>query len=224
MGAMRIIIIACLCLYVVFVIYVTNEKIVSFSTAIGLISAAIFFIILNVLEMRKLLNKTQKEYDSAFDEDLQKSDNAAKAVLDRFGATTKQTAEMNESIHELASSGDVVKMRAYLAREPELVYNKDNKGRTPLHCAVSGGSEEAAEYLLSNGIDINVRDNDDRTPLHAAAESGSTRIMELLLAKGAKVNARDREGFTPLNFAMKFGKKEVETILLRHGAFLKPHE
>jgi ankyrin repeat protein len=222
MGAMRIIIIICLCLYVAFVVFVTTEKVISPSTAAGLISAALLFIILNIFETRKMLIKAKKEYEARDAEDTKSQDKAAEAILTRYKKVEKPVPVDDANVNDYALNGELVKLKASLTRNPELIYKKDTTGKTPLHYAVSGGFVEVAEFLLSNGIDINARDNDERTPLHNAAECGFSRIMELLIAKGAKVNARDKEGFTPLNFAMKSGKKEAEAVLLKHGGFLKP--
>jgi hypothetical protein len=50
-------------------------------------------------------------------------------------------------IHDAAKSGDLAKVKALLKEKPKLVFNKDNKGWTPLHVA--------AEYDRKNKEFIN---------------------------------------------------------------------
>ena len=91
-------------------------------------------------------------------------------------------------------------------------------GRTPLHCAVSQGHKDVAEFLLTKGADLNSRDGENGTPLHTAAVVGDREITELLLAKGADITTQDMCGWTPLHVACLNGHRDVAESLIDNGA------
>jgi hypothetical protein len=53
-------------------------------------------------------------------------------------------------------------------------------------CACHGGQQQAAEYLLDHGADINWIGYDQLTPIEAARRSGATALVEWLGSHGAK--------------------------------------
>jgi ankyrin repeat protein len=62
---------------------------------------------------------------------------------------------------------------------------KDNDGKTPLHCA---GNIEVAELLINNGADVMIRDDKyGWTPLHWAERRGHTTVAEVLRTKIAQL-------------------------------------
>lgn len=62
--------------------------------------------------------------------------------------------------------------------------NKGFYGITPLHLAAFEGNTGFAEYLISQGADVNARDNNGSTPLHIAASNNDMNMAEFLLSKG----------------------------------------
>jgi ankyrin repeat protein len=92
-------------------------------------------------------------------------------------------------IHEAVKAGNLGKAKALLKQNPELVFSKDNDGRTPLHWAAEKGHKGVMELLLANQADINARNNNGRTPMQLASAKDHKDVVELLLAKGADVNA-----------------------------------
>src|SRR6185503_19209213 len=60
---------------------------------------------------------------------------------------------------------------------------KDNQGRTPLHLAVAGGHQAAAETILQFGADINALDDAKKTSLDAAVAAGHSQLAEFLRSK-----------------------------------------
>jgi ankyrin repeat protein len=126
-------------------------------------------------------------------------------------------------IHEATKSGDLAKMRALLDKNPQLISEKDDIGKTPVHWAVGKGQPAALKLLLDTyHADVNIRNNNGGTPLHVAASQAQPECARILIKHGADVNARTRNDSTPLHFAaFKAGKPghfEVARILLEHGA------
>jgi cytohesin len=120
-------------------------------------------------------------------------------------------------VHELAASGDLVKLRTLLQTRPSLAVSKNEDGSTPLHYAANA---QIASLLLAKGARVDARTNASETPLHFAARDGRTSVAELLLAKGADANALTRNGDTPLHLAALRGQREVAELLLAKGAEL----
>src|SRR5713101_2106293 len=112
-----------------------------------------------------------------------------------FGPSGPQLA-----IDRAVKDGDLEKVKALLKGNPDLVFNGDGRGWTPVHYAAHWGQKEVAELLLANKADVNAQDNYGMTPLHCAVAQGYKDLAELLLANKADVNAQDNEGVTPLHF------------------------
>ena len=121
-------------------------------------------------------------------------------------------------IHDAAKSGDLEKIKLLLKGNPDLVFNKDADGRTPLHYAASCTNKDVVELLLADKADVNAKDNDGRTPLHLASEDGRKDVVELLLANHADVNAKDSYGDAPLHWVADWGRKDLVKLLLASKA------
>ncbi|KAK4303667.1 hypothetical protein Pmani_024337 [Petrolisthes manimaculis] len=102
------------------------------------------------------------------------------------------------------------------------------QGLTPLHYAVWQRYPEAAEFLISEGCDINARDEIGYTALHLSAEHGYTEMMKVLLKHNAQVNFNIPPEFDddfptdaldePLRLALKHDHHDATRLLLEHGA------
>ena len=81
---------------------------------------------------------------------------------------------------------------------------KNNRGGTPLYCAVEINKIHIAEYLLSCGANINYVPPDSntrhasKTLLSRAAINGSPEMVKLLIDNKADVSKKDRDGRTAL--------------------------
>ena len=132
-------------------------------------------------------------------------------------------------IHLAAQIGSVRQLRRCLRRGVD-VNLMDDSGVTPLHLAVGYGHLDVAEYLLSNGANVNATLSTDgtvhsayhlTTPLIAATASRffDARMVELLLQHGAQVNHIDTTGKSALFYAVcKTHNIEAATLLLEHKA------
>ncbi|PWW75366.1 ankyrin, partial [Tuber magnatum] len=102
-----------------------------------------------------------------------------------------------------------------------IVVNSQQNGRTPLHDAITAGSEEMVRLLLRdrraqlNQFEINESDRHGRTPLYLAASLDQMHTTRLLLGHGeVDINASSAFGETPLHVAAKKGYEGVVRLLL----------
>ena len=83
---------------------------------------------------------------------------SAKPDIARYAVERGATVD----VHAAARLGMLDKLRGLISENPERVHEKGGDGQTPLHFA---STVEIAEYLLSQGADINARDVDhESTP------------------------------------------------------------
>ena len=118
-------------------------------------------------------------------------------------------------IHEASQFGNLPKVKALLAANPDLVSSKDTNGSMALHYAAMCGHKEIAELLLANKADVNAKDKNGETALHFAAMTGRQDVAQILLANKAEVDAKDNDGETPLFYA---ARKDIAELLLSHKA------
>jgi ankyrin repeat protein len=76
--------------------------------------------------------------------------------------------------------------------------------------------EDTAEWLIEQGVCIDVRDSEGRTPLHYAVLNGWVRCVQLLLKRGATVDS-DVENMTPLHYTVKTGNEAIARTFLSAG-------
>ena len=87
-----------------------------------------------------------------------------------------------------------------------------------LHCCSGYDSPAIAEFLISNGADVNKKDEYGRTALHYAAIDNSVRTAEVLILHGVDINAKDKGGHTALFYAENYNNEEISDFLISHGA------
>ena len=114
--------------------------------------------------------------------------------------------------------GDIEETKSFVSKGMD-VKAKTQAGTAPLHFAICNGHRDIAEYLISEGADINAKNNEGgQTPLHIAARNGQKDVVELLIAKGADVNALNNSGWMPLKLAENQGHTEIIELLRKHAA------
>jgi len=124
---------------------------------------------------------------------------------------------IGSGIHEAAQAGDLARVRALLAVEPELAKRRDPRHpQTPLHLAAVQGNVPLAELLLLHGAEINAVDPaTGRTPLHLAAHHGHRQMIRFLLSRGANRSTIDHAGLTPQRVAERAQKLAAAELLMQ---------
>ncbi|KAJ5513228.1 hypothetical protein N7463_002780 [Penicillium fimorum] len=93
---------------------------------------------------------------------------------------------------------------------------KNHRGNTPLYEAASGGHLEFVEWLLDEGVHLEIKG--DGGALQAALSGGYESVVEMLLGTGADVNAQGGQYGNALQVAAYKGSTNAVQILLRAGA------
>ena len=125
---------------------------------------------------------------------------------------------LSQDINQLMKTGDSVKIKALLEKNPELVNEKDNREWTPLHYASFHGHNEVVELLINRGAEIESVDNIGCTALHRAALRGHMKIAKLLVETGADINKKKALGEFSLFYAVGSNRKKLTENLISQGA------
>ncbi|KAF5264449.1 hypothetical protein FOXYS1_4771 [Fusarium oxysporum] len=76
--------------------------------------------------------------------------------------------------------------------------------------------EDTAEWLIEQGVRINVWDADWRTPLHYAVLNGWERCVQLLLERGASLDP-DLKNMTPFHYTVNNDAEKIAETFLNAG-------
>lgn len=129
-----------------------------------------------------------------------------------------QGTMMAEEIHDAARDGDLAKVEALLAKDPELVHAKGSNEKVPLHFAAERDEQKIVKYLLQHKAQVDARNVAGETPLHYAVGWGYQDMIKLLLDHGAAINSQTNNGDTLLHYTRFRGFGEVAALLIAHGA------
>ncbi|MBI5164996.1 MAG: ankyrin repeat domain-containing protein [Magnetospirillum sp.] len=121
-------------------------------------------------------------------------------------------------IFRMVDDGLVERVEKEWERNPALLAETDNDGRTLLHRAAMAGNADMVRLLLNASLDVNARDFSKKTPLHMAANG---QVVEILIARGASISAVDSHRRSALHWAAIRGSKPVVEALLARGANVK---
>ncbi len=106
-----------------------------------------------------------------------------------------------------------------------------NPGRTPLQMLALSGATRCADYLISEGAQMESYDIDGWTPLLVACATNgisleshdNSDMVSMLIKHGANVNHANINGLTPLMAAAYSMDFKSLKLLINHGAQLKRH-
>jgi ankyrin repeat protein len=82
----------------------------------------------------------------------------------------------------------------------------DHIGWTPLLYACAKGRLEVAQFLVSNGADVNALSPNGSTPIMLAAQSGNELLVKYLLDQGADIRIRNSLGLSVIDIAEIYQK------------------
>lgn len=106
------------------------------------------------------------------------------------------------NLHQSILCLDTTLVREMLAVGAD-VNQRNYEGRTPLHCAVTVGSEGLTRLLLEAKANPNIPDNKGNSALHTAIVwESDKRMLNLLLHFGADKDFPGRNHFSPLQWAI----------------------
>ena len=86
----------------------------------------------------------------------------------------------NINIFYYAHVGGLREIKRMIEQNNNLLYTRDNLGRTILYLAARNGYYELCKYLLEKGADINDYQNHGNTPLQSAIFYGHNNIVQLI--------------------------------------------
>ncbi|WP_375330989.1 ankyrin repeat domain-containing protein [Candidatus Tisiphia endosymbiont of Oplodontha viridula] len=137
------------------------------------------------------------------------SNNDIDIVANVFNASIKQFEEKNNykdnTITEPLTLSGYINSLPYRGYETQKIIHQliDNipNSYNPLHAAAYYGYLDIMEFLLEQGIDIDVKSDNGDTPLLIAALTGNLDGMKFLVEKGADVKIKNNEGFSVLHIA-----------------------
>ncbi len=127
------------------------------------------------------------------------------------------------TLHEAAAAGDLKQLQKIATANPELNALND-KGWTPLTCAVKAGQLSVVKLLLMAGADVNVRSRDGSAALHDAMEIDHLELITVLLDAGADPYVKDQNEESPLCLAIQRNGQGIELFLERGGVMDKAGE
>jgi len=106
---------------------------------------------------------------------------------------------MAQDIHQAAGKGDLVKVKEFLEKNPELLNVKDVQGSTPLLVAAYNGQKDVVDFLIEKGADLNSLNNYKYTPFHYSILRRHIEVAEMIIKAGADPNIANVWGYTPLH-------------------------
>jgi ankyrin repeat protein len=131
-------------------------------------------------------------------------------LLVRYGAAkSEHRLEGEEAFVDACLRLDRVRARALMAEHPGYLQSP-----TAIFAAVELGRIEVVEWLLDQGVSIEIEDEHKQRPLHVAAGNGQIGIARMLIARGAGIDPRETQwNATPLGYAVYGNNREMIELL-----------
>ena len=124
----------------------------------------------------------------------------------------------SKSFFNAIRNDDLGSLSQMIAKNPNLLHVKDQRGSTPLILATYYNYEEIANFLIAEGVHIDAVDDTGNSALMGVCFKGYSTIAEKLISCGADVNIQNGMGATALIYAVTFKHVEIAKLLLNNGA------
>ena len=162
----------------------------------------------------KFLNEKTNEGITALHYAAYKGNIPMLQYLMKFGASIMETTNFGKNVLHMAAEGNQPSMMIYLISKENQSHDcVDENGSTPLHRACYCGGEEAVNFLIYLGADINAQDKEKLTPLHLAVLGENENIVLKLLQKNANKSISNAKGELPIDLARKKNCTSIVNIL-----------
>ena len=128
---------------------------------------------------------------------------------------------MTEDVVRLAfkavRDGDISVLSEFLKPGDRINKYYFSKRITLLQAAIQHDQPDVVEYLIKNGVDIEML-SENMTPLMHATSACNQHIADILIAHGADINALNLQKKTPLFYCAKHSTVEMAKLLVDKGA------
>ncbi len=124
-----------------------------------------------------------------------------------------------------AEKGSFRLFNAVTAKIGDDYFKNEEHQESIMRSALSGGSIEIVNSLLTKNIKINLSpDENGWTSLHFTASNKQPEMMGFLVNQGANINQRTRSGKSAYNIAEEKGHKELLDLILKLGGNSEPQK
>ncbi|OQM27090.1 ankyrin [Leptospira interrogans serovar Canicola str. Gui44] len=133
-----------------------------------------------------------------------------------FGITSSTFADSMSDFFKVVRNGDLSQTQKILASKPELLNQKDSRGRSVIFFAIESNNIEMLQYILDKTIDESAQDNAGDHPIHYAAQFPDSKIIELYYSK-YPYSYLNRHGENALDVAARYENTAVVSFLNAQG-------
>lgn len=145
---------------------------------------------------------------------IKSGSSSSSALLVAFGASCLHKCMKTTPIHEAAKKNNHQLIRFMHEKTNPDINVLDDEGYTPLHCALSNGSEDAAFVLLELGADVKIITKNQNSVLHLAIKrNASNKLLHALIDQGADIETLDSNQFSPFLAALVWGYQYANIFL-----------
>lgn len=151
---------------------------------------------------------------------MEKGHDSTTTLLLNLGAKLDNEKRLGtSSVFRALERGYHATLLALLNRHPEMIEERNQIMQTPLGWAAEQGDDQAVEFLLERGADIEAKSNNGQTPLSRAVTYAPWSTVDILLKNGANIESESYNGQTPLSWAAMYGRTDlIEKLLTQAGS------
>ena len=146
-----------------------------------------------------------------------------KNVIDsliRYGISVNMVDKDNQTplLWACIKANNIENVKVLLGHGADIQISSKEYGASALHYAAQLSDKSMVEFLILNGISVNVVDNENKTPLlWACQKAKNLENANILLLHGADVKNFDKYGASALYYAAKFADTHMIEFLFQHG-------